>query len=213
MQVQDWLSSGDKDYNSGLELLKQHQASTVLLGILSSGATVYNQIRLEKELRKVAASEQAAPKPPKRQAKPATPVVRLSGKLSKIHYPSELHPAVDRQEKLYAFVNHYHPLLDSTYHADKGQCFAIATGLLDAWHEIEEIWRILNYYQHNQVVLPNKYNPEDIRPPLDRAALMKRRANLRTYISKHRANKKRAIDVEEWRAELSEIEKKLGDVV
>lgn len=212
MEIKEWISSSNGDYHVGLELLKQHKASKVVLSILSKGETVYNRIRLTKELKKLAVKS-TPPKQPKRKATPSAPVVWLSGKLSKIHYPSALHPAVDRIEKLYAFVNHYHPLLDSTYHADKGQCFAIATGILDAWHEIEEIWRLLNYYQENQVVLPNKYNPEDIRPPLDRAALMKRRSNLRTYISKHRYNKKRAIDVQEWRAELSEIEKKLGDVI
>lgn len=210
MTIQRWLES-DRDYATGLQLLKQNGGRNSLLTILAK-ETTYNRNRLARELLKIANRVPvAAPKAPKPQSAKKSSAVKPT--ISAVDWPKELHPAVERLQKLYQLVNHNHPLLDHFYNISRKKAFDIKNLIVDCWQEIEEIWRILNYYRDHKVILPNKYNPDERHLPYDRARLMKRRFNLRTYISRDTKNPAKADKVKEWRKELQAIEKKLADAV
>ena len=211
MTIATWLQS-DRDYATGLNLLKQNGGRVALLNILAK-ETTYNRRRLARELLKIAehAPDSAADEKP--QPKPALKPSAVKPTLKTTEYPEPLHPALERMQGLYQLVNHWHPLMDHFYNIDRKKAFDVKCKVQKTWQEIEEIWRILNYYKDHNVILPNKYNPDEKQLPYDRAQLMKRRNNLRTYISRDVRNPAKADKLHEWRKELDTIEKQLVDVV
>tara|TARA_R110002050_G_scaffold201841_1_gene336972 strand:- start:20028 stop:20651 length:624 start_codon:yes stop_codon:yes gene_type:complete len=204
MEAQQWLKSA-KDYEIGLEILKNAKVSPLIWRLLAKGKSFYNCQRLEKEI-----SALIIPQKPKNTANVVSKIPVKNVELGKVNYPKALFPAYQQQRKLYAQVNHLHPLLDATYNLDRKKAFDIKLALQNAWQEIEEIWRLLNYWQENQVVLPNKYQAQGLEPELDKAQMLKRRNNLRTYLSKHQGNPKKNLACQEWRQELSKLDKILA---
>ena len=204
MEAQQWLQSA-KDYEIGLEILKNAGASPLIWRLLAKGKSFYNCQRLEKEI-----SALIIPQKPKNRAKAVSQIPTKTLEQTNNNYPEALFPAYQQQRKLYAQVNHLHPLLDATYNLDRKKAFDIKLALQNAWQEIEEIWRLLNYWQENQVVLPNKYLAQGLEPELDKAQMLKRRNNLRTYLSKHQDNPKKNLASQEWRQELSKLDKILA---
>jgi len=207
MEAQEWLQS-TKDYKIGLKIIKEAEVSRLIWRLLAKGTSFYNCQRLEKEI-------SALLKPD--ILKNTANAVCLNGAQKKekadTDYPEALFPAYQRQRKLYAQVNHLHPLLDATYNLDRKKAFDIKLALQNVWQEIEEIWRLLKYWHENQVVLPNKYQDQGLEPLLDKAQMLKRRNNLRTYLSKHQGNPKKAIACQDWQKELNELDKQLADVI
>jgi len=210
MTIQQWLKS-DRDYATGLQLLQQNGGRASLLQILAK-ETTYNRNRLVRELHKVAERGPDSP-PAKPQAKPARTPSAVKPNLQTGNWPEELHPAVQRLQQLYQLVNHYHPQMDQLYNINRKQAFEVKCAVQDSWEEINEIWRILNYYRDHKVMLPNRYNPNEKHLPYDRARLMKRRNTLRTYLSRDKNNPAKADKVMEWQKELDLVQKKLQDVV
>ncbi len=204
MEAQQWLQSA-KDYEIGLEILKNAKVSPLIWRLLAKGKSFYNCQRLEKEI-----SALIIPQKPKNRANALSVIPIKSAEQNNINYPEALFPAYQQQRKLYAQINHLHPLLDATYNLDRKKAFDIKLALQNAWQEIEEIWRLLNYWQENQVVLPNKYQAQGLEPELDKAQMLKRRNNLRTYLSKHQDNPKKNLACQEWRQELSKLDKILA---
>jgi hypothetical protein len=199
-----------------MQLLRENGGSLALLSILAK-ETTYNRNRLARELLKIA-DQVPVSSPPQKFAtsvspkKPA-PRQRANPTIKSEDWPPPLKPAVERLQNLYQLVNHYHPQMDQLYNINRKQAFDVKCKVQDSWQEISEIWRILNYWTDNKVVLPNKYNPDEKHLPYDRARLMKQRNNLRTYISRSAKDPAKADKVKEWRLELLLIEKKLGHAI
>ena len=207
MEAKEWLQS-NQDYEIGLEILKNAGASPIIWRLLAKSKSFYNCQRLEKEI-----SALIIPPKPKNTANALEEISPKSEVSSTINYPEALFLAYQRQRKLYAQVNHLHPLLDATFNLDRKKAFEIKVALQNAWQEIEEIWRLLKYWQENQVVLPNKYQSQGLEPELDKAQMLKRRNNLRTYLSKHQGNPKKALACQDWQKELNQLDKQLADVI
>lgn len=207
MEAQEWLQSA-KQYDTGLEILRNAKGESIVWRLLAKGKSFYNCQRLEQE---ILALVQPAEQDPKQKSPTFSPAEERFSAPS--NYPEALLPAYEQQRRLYAQVNHLHPLLDATYNLDRKKAFEIKLALQKAWQEIEEIWRILNYWKENQVVLPNKYQEQGLDPILDKAQMLKRRNNLRTYLSKHQGNPKKALACQDWQKELNQLDKQLADVV
>jgi hypothetical protein len=204
MEAQEWLQS-TRDYEIGLEILKEAEVSRLIWRLLSKGKSFYNCQRLEKEISGLVITSK-----PKNTANAVLKIPAKSAVPTNNNYPEALFPAHQQQRKLYAQVNHLHPLLDATYNLDRKKAFDIKLALQNAWQEIEEIWRLLNYWQENQVILPNKYISQGLEPELDKAQMLTRRNNLRTYLSKHQDNPKKNLACQKWRQELSKLDKILA---
>lgn len=207
MEAQEWLQSA-KHYDTGLEILRNAKGESFVWRLLAKGKSFYNCQRLEQEI-----LDLVQPAVPKAEAE--TPIFSPKEVFARTPaiYPETLLPAYQQQRRLYAQVNHLHPLLDATYNLDRKKAYEIKLALQNAWQEIEEIWRLLNYWQENQVVLPNKYREQGLDPVLDKAQMLKRRNNLRTYLSKHQGNPKKALACQDWQKELDQLDKQLADVV
>lgn len=214
MTAEQWLSS-EQDYQVGLSILKETKPSGFLISMLEKKETSFNRKKLCEAIQALAPKPKAAKKATSQnRTKPSslfTPPKPKAFHLDNSEYPEELHPAVERLKNRYNVVNHVHPLLMPTYATDRGKCFDLKNVLLEAWTEIDQIWRILNYFKEHQVVLPNPYSKKTEQPVFDRATLVKKRNNLRTYLSKHRSNPKRIDDVKQWQKELNELNAILMD--
>jgi hypothetical protein len=149
MEAQEWLQSA-KDYEIGLEILKEAEVSRLIWPLLSKGKSFYNCQRLEKKISAV-----ISPQKPKNTANDVLKIPAKSVELGKVNYPEALFPAYQQQRKLYAQVNHLHPLLDASYNLDRKKAFDIKLALQNAWQEIEEILRLLKYW-HKYAVPPTR---------------------------------------------------------
>jgi hypothetical protein len=138
--------------------------------MLAKDKSFCNCPRLKKEISAI-----IIPQKPKNTANAVLKIPTKSVELGKVNYPEALFPAYQQQRKLYVQVNHLHPLLDASYNLDRKKAFDIKLVLRNAWQEIEEIWRLLKYWQENQVILPNKYISQGLEPELDKAQMLKRR--------------------------------------
>jgi len=145
MEVREWLQS-TKDYKIGLEILKEAEVSRLIWSLLVKGKSFYNCQRLEKEI-----SALLEPDIPKNTANALCFNISPKKEKANTDYPEALFPAYQRQRKLYAQVNHLHPLLDASYNIHCKNAFDVKLALQNAWQEIEEIWRLLTYWPKNAV--------------------------------------------------------------
>jgi|GEM_PF-2535573 len=211
MTIAQWLNS-ERDYGEGLELLKKAGVSNALYGILSKGPSFYNRTRLAKELsnsltKKPSNSKKASSSLAKSLDRNAVKSIEPGSPANETkHEPLALAPYYKILKEQYSIVNHFHPLLDATYNLDRKRSFEIKLALQDAWNEIEGLYRIIHYYQEHGQILPNKYLGGENNLDLDPKSLIKRRNNLRSYISRHKDNPRKAVKVEAWRAELVKLE-------
>lgn len=212
MKVDEWLSS-PKDYQAGLDILERANINSAILRMLQKGDSFYNRKRMEKEMQAI---KERNIKPPASNSKPkegkktkADPPnsEQWESSLPTGTLPESLSRVMNALRENYAVVNHFHPLLDITYDLDRKKAFEIKLALQSAWEEIELCWRIINYWKANNEVLPSKYTKSTLTVDIsDPAELIKRRNNLRSYISRHQHNPKKAVKVGEWQRELKRIE-------
>tara|TARA_R110002096_G_scaffold129211_7_gene277922 strand:+ start:3837 stop:4466 length:630 start_codon:yes stop_codon:yes gene_type:complete len=204
MKAIDWLNS-EKDYDTGIKVLEEAKSSSFILNLLKKGKSFYNCRLLEKEIKAISEKH----KPKAKVKAPAPKVVQTDLTTSEI--PPQLATIKTELQKQYAIVNHLHPLMDAYYNTDRKKSFETKIAIQKAWKEIEELWRIINYYKANGVLLPSKYS-KDAAPMEEKTKveLVKRRNNVRTYISKHRNNPKKIRQVADWEKELEDIELKIG---
>jgi hypothetical protein len=219
LDVVAWLD-GPRDYLEGLKLFKQYlPGKAVLLQVLGSGDTFYNRGRLVRELTDLLpdaplaapAASQKGQTPAKAPALPApasssTQKNKIAyGRLKLADYPPELHAAFGRQDELYRTVNHLHSQLELLHEIDQGRCTEACKVIVKCWREINSIYRILDYWTENRVILPNKYRPVDVPVLTDKVAMMKRMNALRVYISRNKNNLERSSEVAAWKVELEEL--------
>lgn len=199
MDAHSWLQSG-QDYSVGLDILRAEKHNPALLSILSSGPTFYNRKRLLQELTALAA------------LKPKAPEVQGKRRLPRFEYPEELHPAFDRQDALYREINLLHPQLDLLYASNVGECHKAAQAIVAAGREIDEIYRILDYWEQNSVILPNAYRitPEQF-VPIDYKDLRRKRDRLYKFIQRNKEKPSRHVEVEKARQDLQEINQQMAN--
>lgn len=211
MTITDYLN-GKGDHNSGLELLAKHDPKNPLYFVLRTN-TPYNQSRLKTILADINSNfNNARTKQDNSQNNNSFSAKAQNTRLNR-PFPIKLQPAVNRIKELYAQVNYLHPLLDTIYNQDRKRCFDSVIALLHAWTEIDGIWRLIDYFDKHNVVLPNKYAPQDSHLPIDRAELMRLRSNLRSNISKHKNNPKKQTKIASWKSELNQINTRLKHAV
>lgn len=213
MNIHGWLHASQPSHSEGLQLLESHGGRPVLVRLLRK-ETTYNRKRLRRELAAIASKQpKAAQEPASRpnvladHRKEIKPEKYALGKTDR--FPERLQPAVKRLRELYDIVNHLHPLLDQLWMQDRKECHQSVQALIAAWDEINEIYRLLNYYDQNGEVLPSKYTGKLNYVSHDRTELLKRRNNLRTYISRYKGKPSQADKLREYQEEMRQIEKAL----
>jgi hypothetical protein len=82
------------------------------------------------------------------------------------------------------------------------------------WREINTIYRVLDYWVENKVILSNKYQPKAEIEITDRAAMVRRINSLRVRISQNKKKVGKEPELAAWRKEIEELKVLIdGDVV
>jgi hypothetical protein len=206
-EVQAWVESG-KPYGAGFDILKRFCKNETLLSVLAMGDTVYNRGRLERELKAVALPLAPSPKINilKKVAFKADDTPAQYGRLKRDDYPQELWPAFDRQNVLYRNVQYMHARLELWHSLDQGKCKEACKAIVRDWDEINDIYRLLDYWVENKVVLNHKWHDKKREIPKDKAAIVNRRNALRSRISRNKARPDRVAELSAWRQEIVELE-------
>lgn len=92
--------------------------------------------------------------------------------------------------------------------------YKLAVSMLHGWDHVYQVWRDMDYYEHHGTLPPPKPEPISIEldyETIDRAALAKRRTNLRSYKAKHRHNPAKEADVRAWEVEIERINEVLDN--
>lgn len=177
MELTAWLSS-DREYWSGVKLLKKHSSNAFLIRMLSSGEDTYNAEKLIELIADLAEDEKAAAK-----ALPED-VAAMSGRAGQ---------AMDERAALKAQLR----VLPGPDERKKA-----AFEILRLNQELNELFRQLDFYERFG------HLPKPDALPDDPVELLKKRGNIRTYISRAR----RAGDsakLQSLQEELDMIERKL----
>jgi hypothetical protein len=199
-----------EEYKTALEAFKKAKPGSVMIKVFEMGHTSFNIKQLQLELAKL-----PKPKAASLQSQDDQPSDRVSVwgsrvRMPRAEYPQELWPVYDRQDDLYAQATFLHERLEHWWASDRQRVEQAVRVLVKTWDEIKAIYRVLDYWASNGVVLPHDFGRPSPTLPDDRAALVARRNNLRTYISRHRKNPAKTIEITEWKRELASIEIKLN---
>lgn len=125
--------------------------------------------------------------------------------------PAEVRALVVRRKMLYARMNYCFGVLHTS--PDKEVRFKAAKELLDGQDEIIDIWTKSDFYDlHGSLPAETKVLSFEL-DSLNEVQLIRRRNNLRTYLSKYEHDARRAADVAAWQQEVDQIEKLLEDSI
>lgn len=207
--IKQWLSSG-QNYAQGVDLYKEHYGDDYTFRMLQRGENSFSREKLLDKLRSAVQPRSANPVDKPFRAKPnKQQTIAITTRKAKDHYPEDLHAAYQRQEELYALVNHLHPQLEALYKNSRKKCTDVAITIKKAWAEIKSIYRLLDYWSKHQVVLPNTYNGSDGYEITDPVEMKTRIYTLRTYISKSRNRPEKHADIIKWTKEMESLQVKL----
>lgn len=169
-QIQTWLD-GPQTFEEGLALYKQYGANSALLSIFQrSGPTTYNCEKLEQELSSLLSNVA------NQQKRVVAPVV------------PEPEPVSAYDPRVLALIrarSHYHAQLTAVGHeADRMQ---LAFQILDLTDKIEILLGV-------KAAMARPEKPADL--PTDRAEMVKRLQNNRSYISRYKSSPLQAAEVQ-----------------
>ena len=191
-EIREWLESG-QDYAQGVALYESHGSSQVVLTTLRYGATEFNRQKLRQELSKLA--QEVTPPAP-------VHVVRISAKrVDKT--PERVH--VD--EALYA--------QRSSWFAERHRLHATLELLATdeerrvAGERILKISELLTASYQAAGEAPVVDPRPDLSAVTDEGEIRRLLANLRPQASKLKKNPGRALDLQQVRADIELLEKKL----
>lgn len=246
-QLNNWFNNG-KDYSVGVSIYQEFGLSMGLKRIFTKGPNTYNHSKLESELNKLLSKYQSKPAAVKTKAKVIkTKIVQTEKSKSseiKDNRPenkndhsvkrySELQvPGYDFNElpdqlkyewtiriKLYKEANAHHYRLDSL--TDPIEIQKSVDIILQNFEKIDDYWERLDYWGKNGFVPPviDAADQPEQKEYSDPFEMLKRRSNLRTYITKAKrrlgtlkdnkkiADKHRKIGL--WELELNDLEQKI----
>lgn len=196
-QIQSWLNN-NSDYNEGQKLYNVYGQNLALKKLFQRGKNVYSVKKLRKELIFI---DSSTTKIVYEEIKPK----KIKAKLARLkinQYPKELHAAFEKQNELYSFLNYYHPQLHKIKRPKRDK---ICLGIVNAAEEIDSIYRLLDYWKENRIVLDNKYQEKENVVITDKLELSKQIQRYRVQISKQKNNPKRQVDVVFWKKEIHKL--------
>ncbi len=239
-EILDWLRS-DQDFHMGFALFVKYGKNKTLKTLFAKkGATKYNSQKLVHELGKL---QQARPAPAPKARKNTRRILKavampLAGnnvkvgsyevppvfsdiKVPKVDFaklPDQLKHETIQRVKAYqeAWILHS-KLGDQLSDAERGEMAERIVTLMD---EVNRLWSRVDHYLKTGAIPIDKPRAKTPEVGTDPLSLVKRRINLRTYVS--RANKwlktsedpvkraKKEEDIGHWELELADIDKKLS---
>lgn len=154
-EILRWLNT-TRDYQIGIEILKKHSKNTFLIMSLELGKDSYNENRLRKELETIL--ERFGGEKEKETTKAEIVVKELQLKPSEqLTAIDEIKEVIYHRKKLYNEAKKLHARLE--YYTDENECKEACFRLVELWKEINQLWKISNFYDANNR-MPNRYEQE-----------------------------------------------------
>jgi hypothetical protein len=211
--ISNWLRS-EQNYGEGLALLEQSGSGNgPLLRLLKTGDSPYTRAKLLEEIQLLAVF--ARPETSGLRGisvYPANPAVSTP---SEKVLPEQITQLIEQRSKLYKESARLHSQL--TLLASNEERFRHALAIRKNFRLVNQYWaQIKQFEQTGQLPQPAaECRPADPSQlplvPAEPVVMMERLRNVRTYISKHKGNPKRADDVAGWIVERDELERRLKD--
>lgn len=207
-----WVEDRESSYEDGLRLYREFGSSSFLLKLFEKGETVYTRERLREELTTL--SQEIIENPDLLQKKGRTTKTVSSEPLPPIEvyqrppvpentsgYPEELQKKIALKGSLYKKCCFMHSQL---LHMKSNDERKVAAEFIDSnFKKMQEIWDELDYYAEHKVLKSSiGYQFEK----MTTYELIKRKNNLRTYISKHTGNEEKAAKLIEWADQIQVID-------
>jgi hypothetical protein len=175
------------DYFTATQLYQKYGKDKFLQTLFSKGPSTYNQDRIKRELE--ALNEKSDAPGFASSYIPENEYTLLPESVKNLKF---------KKDMLFKEATNIHSRLLQMKPKERGKA---VFQLLDMWDEIRALWNQLDHYEQHKV-LPVEEVPK-IALPLSPVALIKRRNNLRSYLTKGRTK---------YKAELEQIEKKLEEL-
>lgn len=220
-EIITWLQS-NRDFNTGLQLYLLHGRSASMKKVLQARGPSQKTINtLVYELGRI-----AKVKPEKKPVKvPAIAPVKKNKtaivveKIAK-KYPDDVKQLVQKRIRLFSQVQALHFNLEKV---DNEKRRRDALQILSIWDQIQALHLRIDYWEKYKVLPPDpQENKKKPASDLDRAQLLERQRNLRTYVSRYKRlaqSAKKAETrlkhmqlLEQYQFELNDIVKKLNDI-
>lgn len=215
--IEQWLN-GPRDYMAGVALYLTYGNNMNLKRVFSHGPSDYNVEKLAYELEHIKHLGEATEKkkpvhvpqlPPQEYVPPVEPAPDRSQYV--IQEKPELYHQLHREwRQFYKQASHLHQTqLGMDQHKnDRGKAARQIIELFE--NEISPRWEMLDYFEEHGH-FPEVTKPEPIQY-VTAADMLKRRNNLRTYITKYQDNPKKITQLAAWRKEIEYLNEKLNAV-
>lgn len=210
-----WVEDRESSYEDGLRLYREFGSSSFLMKLFDKGETVYSRERLRQELTSL--SQEIIDNPQLLKKQPVTAAKKTEVPPLKIYqrppvpedtsqYPEELQKKIAIKGSLYKKACWLHSQLSFMQTNDERR--VAAEMIIDHFSKIQEVWDELDYYAEHKVLKSSiGYEFEK----MSTYELMKRKNNLRTYVSKHSGNEDKAAKVIEWNAQIAMIDQLIAN--
>ena len=207
-----WVDDRESSFEDGLRLYREFGSSSFLLKLFEKGETVYTRDRLRQELttlsqeiidnpgllkkEKSSSIPKTVSMPPPAMVYQRPPVPEdTSG------YPEELQKKIALKGSLYKKACWLHSQL---LHMKTNDERKVAAELIcKHFTQIDEVWQELDYYAEHKI-LKNSIGFDFEK--MSTYDLIKRKNNLRTYVSKHTGNEDKAAKLIEWAEQIRMID-------
>lgn len=217
-QIEAWLQ-GAREYNDGLMLYHKYGNNFNLKRVFDKGPNEYNQEKLLSELEAIKhVGEQVVntvvvigvPSPSEPVNVPAQNDTYDRSKLLVPEKPEKYHQLHNRWKAAYREASHLHQTkLGMDMHKnDRAKAVFRIMEIFEK--EITPIWDMLDFFEENGHWPENLNEPKEYTTP---AEMLKRRNNLRTYITKFKGDANKMPQVEAWQKEMEELNTKLDESV
>lgn len=205
MRIDEWLKAPNSDFSAGVALYERFGDSAALKALFRGGENPISLSRLKKALSELGAAPRSVATPG--VAIPDQPAKEASVRPSNLpDAPQDVKAIVLRRRDLYDELRVVHGQLTLLPTNDARHEAALRIATLES--EIWNCWEITNFYdEHLKMPAPKPV----FQLATDAKTLLKRQANLRSYISKARNKPEKADDVKNWQDELRQIEQLLAD--
>jgi hypothetical protein len=220
-EIITWLHS-DRDFKTGLQLYLMHGRSNSLKKVLQArGPSKKSIATLVYELGRIAKTKpetkpiKLAAIAPKKKKNSSIAVEKVPAR-----YPDDVNQLVQKRIRLFSVAQALHFTLEKV---DPDKRRRDAMEILSIWDQIQALHLRIDYWERYKVLPPDPIEKKKKAiSDLDRAQLLERQMNLRTYVSRYKrlAQSARTAEtrfkhqhlLDEYKIELDDITKKLNDI-
>lgn len=214
-EIEIWLH-GNRDYNKGVQLYQKYGRNFNLMRVFLRGEDEYNREKLLYELDIIKHQADQLPISIGKQVNIVEAASNAAAKMPEYdrtkliveEKPDKYNELHKRWRAAFKLASHLHQtkLVMDIHKNERAAATAKIMELFE--NEISPCWDMIDYFDKNGHFPENLKEKKEYSTP---AEMLKRRNNLRTYITKFKDDVKKMAQVEAWTMELKELNIKLNE--